>query len=136
MKTPNGMTYSDQKESFLKKKKKLPKTKQCLCQRKQLKKSKETVRSTIILCSQHVQHLFLENKDISELDLDELDELEDSEDEAVLLQYRQKRIAEIKALAEKSKFGSVIEISGQDYVSEVNKAGEGIWVILHLYKQG
>lgn len=83
-----------------------------------------------------MQRLFLEKKEISELDLDELDELEDSEDEAVLLQYRQKRIAEIKALAEKSKFGSVIEISGQDYVSEVNKAGEGIWVVLHLYKQG
>lgn len=83
-----------------------------------------------------MQNLFLEKKDISELDIDELDELEDSEDEAVLLQYRQKRIAEIKALAEKSKFGSVIEISGQDYVSEVNKAGEGIWVVLHLYKQG
>jgi hypothetical protein len=23
-----------------------------------------------------------------------------------------------------------------DYVQEVNKAGEGIWVILHLYKTG
>lgn len=65
-----------------------------------------------------------------------MDELEDSEDEAVLLEYRQKRIAEIKALAQKAKFGSVVEISGQDYISEVNKAGEGIWVVLHLYKQG
>lgn len=73
---------------------------------------------------------------MSELNLDELDELEDSEDEAVLLEYRQKRIAEMKALAERSRFGSVLEISGQDYVSEVNKAGEGIWVVLHLYKQG
>lgn len=73
---------------------------------------------------------------MSELDLDELDELEDSEDEAVLLEYRQKRIAEMKALAARSKFGTVQEISGQDYVGEVNKAGEGIWVVLHLYKQG
>lgn len=73
---------------------------------------------------------------MDELDLDELDELEDSEDEAVLLEYRNKRIAEIKALAERSKYGFVGEISAQDYVNEVNKAGEGIWVILHLYKQG
>lgn len=73
---------------------------------------------------------------LNELDLDELDELEDSEDEAVLLEYRQKRIAEMKALAEKSRFGTVTEISGQDYISEVNKAGDGIWVVLHLYKQG
>lgn len=70
------------------------------------------------------------------MNLDELDELEDSEDEAILLQYRHKRIAELKALAEKSKFGSVLEISAQDYVQEINKAGEGIWVILHLYKVG
>lgn len=68
--------------------------------------------------------------------MDELDELEDSEDEAVLLEYRKKRIAEMKALAERLRFGSVIEISGQDYVPEVSKAGEGIWVVLHLYKQG
>lgn len=68
--------------------------------------------------------------------MDELDELEDSEDEAVLQEYRNKRIAEMKALAEKQKFGTVREISGQDYVDEVNKAGEGIYVVLHLYKQG
>lgn len=49
---------------------------------------------------------------------------------------RQKRIAEIKALQAKSKFGDVREISAVDYVQEVNKAGDGIWVVLHLYKQG
>lgn len=75
-------------------------------------------------------------KKIEDLDLDELDELEDSEDEAILHEYRNKRIAEMKALAERQKFGTVREISGQDYVDEVNKAGEGIHVVLHLYKQG
>lgn len=70
------------------------------------------------------------------MDLDELDELEDDEDEAVLLEYRRKRIAEMQALAAKSTFGFVMEISGQDYVQEINKAGTGIWVVLHLYKQG
>lgn len=62
--------------------------------------------------------------------------MEDSEDEVVLLEYRNKRIAELKLLAEKQKFGTVREISGQDYIDEVNKAGEGIYVVLHLYKQG
>ncbi|KAF5281008.1 hypothetical protein FQA39_LY05213 [Lamprigera yunnana] len=75
-------------------------------------------------------------KDLCDMDLDELDELEDSEDEEVLRQYREKRIFEMKLLAEKSKFGNVLEISAHDYVQEINKAGEGIWVILHLYKQG
>lgn len=75
-------------------------------------------------------------KDIDEMNLDELDELEDSEDERVLEEYRNKRIAEMKELAFRSRFGSVKEISGVDYVDEVNKAGEGIWVVLHLYARG
>lgn len=73
---------------------------------------------------------------MADMDLDELDELEDSEDEAILADYRSKRIAELKALSAKQKFGSVREISGQDYISEVNKAGDDIHVVLHLYKQG
>jgi len=30
----------------------------------------------------------------------------------------------------------VKEISAVDYVDEVNKAGDGVWVVLHLYKTG
>lgn len=75
-------------------------------------------------------------KPIEKCSLDELDELEDDEDEHVLLEYRNKRIAEMKALAVKSKYGVVSEITAQEYVQEVNKAGDGVWVILHLYKPG
>ncbi|XP_054002665.1 viral IAP-associated factor homolog [Hylaeus anthracinus] len=74
--------------------------------------------------------------DLENKTLDELDELEDEEDEKVLLEYRHKRIAELKELANKSKYGEVKEISGKDYVQEVNNAGEDIWVVLHLYKHG
>lgn len=49
---------------------------------------------------------------------------------------RQKRLAEWKANQIKNAFGELNEISGQDYVQEVNKAGAGIWVVLHLYKPG
>lgn len=73
---------------------------------------------------------------LEDKDLDELDELEDEEDERVLLEYRKKRIAEMQALADKSKYGDVREISASDYVQEVNNAGEDLWVILHLYKPG
>ena len=59
-------------------------------------------------------------RNLEKLDLDELDELEDSEDEAVLLEFRKKRIAELKELACKSKFGYVREITGEEYVNEVN----------------
>lgn len=75
-------------------------------------------------------------KTLDEMDLDELDEFEDEEDERVFAEIRAKRIAEMKAAAALAKFGSVLEISGQEYIQEVNKAGDGIWVILHLYKQG
>ena len=49
---------------------------------------------------------------------------------------RQKRMAEILAAQSKAKYGSVKEISAVDYVDEVNKAGDGVWVVLHLYKTG
>lgn len=55
---------------------------------------------------------------------------------AFFLLCRQQRLAEWKATQLKNKFGEVLEISGKDYVQEVTKAGEGLWVILHLYKQG
>ncbi|XP_059944979.1 phosducin-like protein 3 [Mesoplodon densirostris] len=71
-----------------------------------------------------------------------LEELEDNEeefgeeDERAIEKYRQQSLAEWKATQLKNKFGEVLEISGKDYVQEVNRAGEGLWVILHLYKQG
>ncbi len=52
------------------------------------------------------------------------------------LNCRQQRIAEIKRLQAKERYGSVKEISAQDWVQEVNKAGDGVWVVLHLYQQG
>ncbi|XP_071494924.1 viral IAP-associated factor homolog isoform X1 [Diadema antillarum] len=75
-------------------------------------------------------------KALEDMTLDELDELEDEEEERILQQYRQQRIAEIKRIQEKAVYGSVKEISGIDYVQEVNKAGDGVWVVLHLYKSG
>ena len=53
-----------------------------------------------------------------------------------LAPHRQRRMAEILAAQQKAKFGSVKEISAVDYVDEVNKAGEEVWVVLHLYKTG
>lgn len=75
-------------------------------------------------------------KDLEDMNLDELDELEDEEDEAILAAYRNQRLAEMKAHLEASKYGVVKEISAPDYVKEVNEAGNGVFVVLHLYKQG
>lgn len=75
-------------------------------------------------------------KNLEDCSLDDLDELENEEDEKVILEYRNKRIAEMRALASKAKYGTVMEITGQEYVQQVNRAGDGVWVILHLYKPG
>lgn len=42
----------------------------------------------------------------------------------------------MEALQKRAIFGSVIEISAVDYVNHVNKAGNGVWVVLHLYRSG
>lgn len=78
-------------------------------------------------------------KTYEEMTLEELEENEDEfneEDERAIELYRQQRLAEWKATQLKNKFGEVLEISGKDYVQEVTRAGDGLWVILHLYKQG
>lgn len=35
-----------------------------------------------------------------------------------------------------SKFGSVLEISKAEWVEQVNKAGDEVWVIVHVYSEG
>uniref|UniRef100_A0A2K6PWQ9 Phosducin-like protein 3 n=1 Tax=Rhinopithecus roxellana TaxID=61622 RepID=A0A2K6PWQ9_RHIRO len=74
-----------------------------------------------------------------DMTLEELEDHEDQineEDERAIEMYRWQRLAEWKATKLKNKFGEVLEISGKDYVQEVTKAMEGLWFILHLYKQG
>eukprot|EP00042_Codosiga_hollandica_P027291 m.134609 g.134609 ORF g.134609 m.134609 type:complete len:235 (-) comp52443_c0_seq1:102-806(-) len=73
-------------------------------------------------------------KNVEDMTLEELDEWEDDEDEAVLEQYRQMRIAEMKASAARKRFGQIINISAPEYTLEINQAGSGIWVVLLLYK--
>ncbi|XP_050392589.1 phosducin-like protein 3 [Patella vulgata] len=78
-------------------------------------------------------------KAMEDMSLKELDKIEDDlddEDERMFEQYRRQRIAEMQAFQLKAKYGDVGEISKADYVREVNEAGEGVWVILHIYKQG
>uniref|UniRef100_A0A8C9QC50 Phosducin-like protein 3 n=1 Tax=Spermophilus dauricus TaxID=99837 RepID=A0A8C9QC50_SPEDA len=78
-------------------------------------------------------------KTYEDMTLEELEENEDEfneEDERAIEKFRQQRLAEWKASQLKNKFGEVLEISGKDYVQEVTKASEGLWVVLHFYKQG
>uniref|UniRef100_A0A8C5KGK9 Phosducin-like protein 3 n=1 Tax=Jaculus jaculus TaxID=51337 RepID=A0A8C5KGK9_JACJA len=78
-------------------------------------------------------------KTYEDMTLEELEDNEDEfneEDEQAIEMYRQQRLAELKAIQQKNKFGEVLAISGKDYVQEVTKAGKDLWVVFHLYKQG
>lgn len=47
---------------------------------------------------------------------------------------RRKRIAELAAGAARLRFGSLEQIRGSEFVTQVTNAGEGVWVVCHLFK--
>ena len=49
---------------------------------------------------------------------------------------RKKRLAELREAAKVAKFGSIIPISGSDFVREVSQAPPDVWVVVILYKEG
>lgn len=51
-----------------------------------------------------------------------------------LSSFRHQRLQEMKDQLSRARFGDVREITAEDYVQEVNKAGDGVWVVLHLYQ--
>lgn len=75
----------------------------------------------------------LEHKTVAELD-----ELEEDDagygDSRLLDAYRQKRLAEMKALAAKNKFGDIYPLVRADFVREVTDASKEVWVIVFLYQ--
>lgn len=103
------------------------------------KEEKEVTEDDIVgMLEQTIQEKN-QGKSMEQMSLDELNLNEDDvdeEEERIFEAYRRQRMQEIAAAQNKGKFGSVREISKDEYVREVNKAGEGVWVVLHVYKQG
>lgn len=103
------------------------------------KEEKEISEDEIVKIMEKTIQEKTSDKLMSDLNLDELNEKEDEideDDERIFEEYRRKRIAEMMAAQQNAKFSDVLEISREDYVREVNKAGDGVWVVLHVYKQG
>ncbi|KAK1423243.1 hypothetical protein QVD17_18540 [Tagetes erecta] len=68
---------------------------------------------------------------------EELEDLEDHlDDDRFLIEYRRHRLAEMKRVLKVAKFGSIIPISGSDFVREVSQAPSDVWVVVVLYKDG
>ncbi|KAH8149110.1 uncharacterized protein LAJ45_06649 [Morchella importuna] len=65
-------------------------------------------------------------------DLDELDELEDEEDEEFLAIYRQRRLAELSSISQKSVHGRVYPIQKPDYARDVTASSKDATVLVFL----
>ena len=77
----------------------------------------------------------LDNYDpLAKKNLAELDELEDDLDAEFLEVYKKKRLEEIQKTAEKPHFGSMFEISREEYLTHVTNAPKESFVVLHLYQ--
>lgn len=68
----------------------------------------------------------------------ELDELEEEgnefDDSRELEAYRLKRIAEMKALQQKNKFGEIYPMARDEFVKEVTEGSKEVWVIVFLFQ--
>lgn len=77
----------------------------------------------------------LENYDpLAKKNLEELEDLEDDLDEEFLQEYKKKRLEEMNKIAKKPHFGSVFEISRDEYLTHVTNAPAESFVVLHLYQ--
>ncbi|CUS08018.1 unnamed protein product [Tuber aestivum] len=79
----------------------------------------------------HAQELARENR-LEGKDLDELDELEDEEDEEFLAIYKQKRLAELSTLSQKSVHGRVYHLQKPDYSRDVTEASKEYAVLVNM----
>ena len=63
-----------------------------------------------------------------------MQELEDDVEDDFMKQYMEKRLNEMKEIAKKNRYGSVQEISKDQYIAEVTNAPKEDYVVLHLYQ--
>jgi thiol-disulfide isomerase/thioredoxin len=90
-------------------------------------KTQDEIMSTIIDAVEQSDPLkYLSHEQLIEMQ----DDLEEQEFE----KYRAQRIKELKEAARKPRFGNVIEISKQDFISEVNQAPTDSYVIIHMFQ--
>ncbi|KAL2621053.1 hypothetical protein R1flu_001258 [Riccia fluitans] len=77
---------------------------------------------------------WMSNKNVEELE--DLADDPDLDDDRFLEEYRKKRIQELTEKSRKARFGSVVPITGSDFIREVSQAPADVWVVVHLYKEG
>lgn len=93
-------------------------------------KDPEENREELIAQARQLQY----DSRLDDLELDELDELEDEEDDAVIQEYKARRMKEMQATIHRSVFGSLIPLSKSEYTREVTEASEKHWIFVLLFK--
>eukprot|EP01060_Flectonema_neradi_P019835 TRINITY_DN27352_c0_g1_i1.p1 TRINITY_DN27352_c0_g1~~TRINITY_DN27352_c0_g1_i1.p1 ORF type:complete len:259 (+),score=59.57 TRINITY_DN27352_c0_g1_i1:65-841(+) len=78
----------------------------------------------------------LENRTVEQLDEMLQEDGRGDDDEDALVAYRRARRMEELERQRGTKFGSIRHITKSEYVSEVSKAGEDIWVLCLLIEEG
>eukprot|EP00708_Paratrimastix_pyriformis_P004724 GAFH01003643.1.p1 GENE.GAFH01003643.1~~GAFH01003643.1.p1 ORF type:complete len:268 (-),score=68.55 GAFH01003643.1:106-858(-) len=61
---------------------------------------------------------------------------QDETEREILARLREIRMRDLKDFSGKAHFGDVIQISRPEWTAQINNAGEGIFVLVHLYADG
>ncbi|VDN13130.1 unnamed protein product [Dibothriocephalus latus] len=61
---------------------------------------------------------------------------QDDDEAKFLEEYRQKRLAEMRQAAARARFGNVCEVTKVDWMKEINQAGKGVYVVVHIARKG
>ncbi|CAL5325620.1 unnamed protein product [Camellia sinensis] len=84
--------------------------------------------------SKHKDEAWIDDR--TEEQLEDLEDDPDLDDDRFLQEYRKKRLGELRQAAKVRRYGSVVPISGSDFVREVSQAPPDVWVVVILYKDG
>ncbi|THG23020.1 hypothetical protein TEA_008443 [Camellia sinensis var. sinensis] len=84
--------------------------------------------------SKHKDEAWIDDR--TEEQLEDLEDDLDLDDDRFLQEYRKKRLGELRQAAKVRRYGSVVPISGSDFVREVSQAPPDVWVVVILYKDG
>jgi hypothetical protein len=73
---------------------------------------------------------------LGNMSLKQLDKVEDDYEEDVLLKIRRERVAQLQAQQKREKFGVVLPLIRQEFITNVTEASKDSWVVCELYSSG
>lgn len=79
---------------------------------------------------------YLQNASIGKIEAEMDKKNLDEEDEDFLEQLKKRRMEEMKQKLADQKYGRYLTIQASEFIKEVNEAGNGVYVIVHLYADG